>query len=296
MSTARLEEHARSGTGVRAARLDQTTDSLRLFLDAIGKTDLLTGGQEVALAKRIERGDHRAKQELVEANLRLVVSIAKKYRHRGLPFLDLIQEGTLGLVRATEKFDHRKGFKFSTYATWWIRQAVVRALAEKSRTIRMPFHVCERLSSIVRSERRLVSELGREPTSAEIAHDVELSPDEVERIRRGSRPLISLQKPIDDEQDSELGDFLSDEGDVLPDAAVAVSIRSETLRRLIGTLTAREQAVLELRFGLSGQSPQTLAEIGVTFEISRERVRQIESVGLAKLEGPARAAELDPDT
>jgi RNA polymerase primary sigma factor len=179
-----------------------TTDSLQLFLKDIGKVDLLTAAQEVELAKRIERGEHRAKQEMVEANLRLVVSIAKKYRNQGLPFLDLIQEGTIGLVRAAEKFDHRKGFKFSTYATWWIRQAVARALADKARTIRMPVHIVEKLNKIVRSERKLRAELGREPSSAEIARDVELTPDEVEQIRRSSQAPVSLEKPVGDEEES----------------------------------------------------------------------------------------------
>jgi RNA polymerase primary sigma factor len=278
-----------------ATTLEATTDSLRLFLNAIGKTTLLTSGQEVALAKRIERGDHLAKQKLVENNLRLVVSIAKKYRYRGLPFLDLIQEGTLGLVRATEKFDHRKGFKFSTYATWWIRQAVERAIGDKSRTIRMPLHVCARLSAIVRSERSLLAELGREPTPAEVAIDVGLDADEVEQIRSASQPILSLERPVDEDKESELGQFLSDDTDILPDVAVEVMMREETLRRIVGTLSSREQTVLELRFGLSGEHPQTLAEVGLTLKISYERVRQIEKESLAKLEDPARAEELDRD-
>src|SRR4030095_16241905 len=192
---------------------EATTDSLQLFLKDIGKVDLLTAAQEVELAKRIERGEHRAKQEMVEANLRLVVSIAKKYRNQGLPFLDLIQEGTIGLVRAAEKFDHRKGFKFSTYATWWIRQAVARALADKARTIRMPVHIVEKLNKIVRSERKLRAELGREPSSAESARDVELTSDEVEQIRRSSQAPVSLEKPVGDEEESEFGHFLTDENE-----------------------------------------------------------------------------------
>jgi RNA polymerase primary sigma factor len=277
-----------------APGLETTTDSLRLFLNAIGKIDLLTSGQEVALAKRIERGDHGAKQKLVEANLRLVVSIAKKYRHRGLPFLDLIQEGTIGLVRASEKFDHRKGFKFSTYATWWIRQGVTRALAEKSRTIRMPIHVCERLSAIARSQRSLLVDLGREPTPAEIANDVELATEEVEQILRGAQPVLSLEKPVGDDEGSELGYFLADESDV-PDTIAEVTMREETVRRLVGTLSSREQAVLERRFGLEGRERQTLDQVGQAFEISRERVRQIEKGSLTKLEDAARAEELDRD-
>src|SRR5947208_3951150 len=187
-----------------------STDSLQLFLKDVGKVDLLTAAQEVELAKRIERGDHRAKQEMVEANLRLVVSIAKKYRNQGLPFLDLIQEGTIGLVRAAEKFDYRKGFKFSTYATWWIRQAVTRALADKARTIRMPVHVVEKVNKIVRSERKLRAELCREPLPSEIAHDLDLSLDEVEQIMRSAQTPVSLEQPVGDEWESELGHFLAD--------------------------------------------------------------------------------------
>src|SRR5205809_4674980 len=194
-----------------------STDSLQLFLKDVGKVDLLTAAQEVELAKRIERGDHRAKQEMVEANLRLVVSIAKKYRNQGLPFLDLIQEGTIGLVRAAEKFDHRKGFKFSTYATWWIQQAVTRALADEARTIRMPVHIVEKLNKIVRSERKLRAELGREPTSFEIGIDVELNSDEVEQIRRSSQAPVSLEKPDGDVEESEFGHFLTDESEPLPE-------------------------------------------------------------------------------
>ena len=260
-----------------------TTDSLQLFLKDIGKVDLLTAAQEVELAKRIERGEHRAKQEMVEANLRLVVSIAKKYRNQGLPFLDLIQEGTIGLVRAAEKFDHRKGFKFSTYATWWIRQAVARALADKARTIRMPVHIVEKLNKIVRSERKLRAELGREPSSFEIGLDVELSPDEVEQIRRSSQAPVSLEKPVGDEEESEFGHFLTDESEPLPDEVAEVEMRKATLKRVLGTLSARERRVLELRYGLNGEHPRTLDEVGRTFNVTRERIRQIENQSLKKL-------------
>jgi RNA polymerase primary sigma factor len=229
-----------------------STDSLQLFLKDIGKVDLLTAAQEVELAKRIERGEHRAKQEMVEANLRLVVSIAKKYRNQGLPFLDLIQEGTIGLVRAAEKFDHRKGFKFSTYATWWIRQAVARALADKARTIRMPVHIVEKLNKIVRSERKLRAELGREPTAHEIGLDVELDADEVAQIRRSSQAPVSLEKPVGDEEESEFGHFLTDESEPLPEEAAEVEMRKATLQRVLGTLSLRERRVLELRYGLNG--------------------------------------------
>ena len=205
------------------------TDSLQLFLKDIGKVSLLTAAQEVELAKRIERGDHRAKQEMVEANLRLVVSIAKRYRNQGLPFLDLIQEGTIGLVRAAEKFDYRKGFKFSTYATWWIRQAVARALADKGRTIRMPVHVVEKLNKILRTERKLRAERGREPTSAEIADDLEMSVEEVEQIRRTSQTPVSLEKPVGDDDESEFGHFIEDDSEPLPDEVADLTLRNEAL-------------------------------------------------------------------
>jgi RNA polymerase primary sigma factor len=269
-----------------------STDALQLFLKDIGKVDLLTAAQEVELAKRIERGDHGAKQEMVEANLRLVVSIAKKYRNQGLPFLDLIQEGTIGLVRAAEKFDYRKGFKFSTYATWWIRQAVARALADKARTIRMPVHVVEKLNKIVRSERKLRAELGREPTAAEIARDLELTPDEVEHIRRSAQTPVSLEKPVGDEDESEFGHFITDENLPLPDEEAEITLRKETLRKILGTLSSRERQVLELRYGLDGQHPRTLDEVGRTFNVTRERIRQIENQSLKKLRALADAIKL----
>jgi RNA polymerase primary sigma factor len=269
-----------------------STDSLQLFLKDIGKVDLLTAAQEVELAKRIERGDHRAKQEMVEANLRLVVSIAKKYRNQGLPFLDLIQEGTIGLVRAAEKFDHRKGFKFSTYATWWIRQAVARALADKARTIRMPVHIVEKLNKIVRSERKLRAELGREPTAVEIGLDVELAADEVEQIRRSSQAPVSLEKPVGDEEESEFGHFLTDESEPLPEEAAEVEMRKATLQRVLGTLSLRERRVLELRYGLNGEHPRTLDEVGKTFNVTRERIRQIENQSLKKLRALADSVAL----
>ena len=269
-----------------------TTDSLQLFLKDIGKVDLLTAAQEVELAKRIERGDHSAKQEMVEANLRLVVSIAKKYRNQGLPFLDLIQEGTIGLVRAAEKFDYRKGFKFSTYATWWIRQAVARALADKARTIRMPVHVVEKLNKIVRSERKLRAELGREPTAVEIARDLDLTSDEVEHIRRSAQTPVSLEKPVGDEDESEFGHFITDENMPLPDEEAEITMRKETLGKILGTLSSRERQVLELRYGLDGQHPRTLDEVGRTFNVTRERIRQIENQSLKKLRALAEAVKL----
>jgi RNA polymerase primary sigma factor len=284
------EEEA-AAAEAEAAR-EVSTDSLQLFLKDIGKVELLTAAQEVELAKRIERGDHGAKQEMVEANLRLVVSIAKKYRNQGLPFLDLIQEGTIGLVRAAEKFDYRKGFKFSTYATWWIRQAVARALADKARTIRMPVHVVEKLNKIVRSERKLRAEMGREPSSVEIATDLDLSVDEVDQIRRSAQTPVSLEKPVGDEDESEFGHFLTDENQELPDEAAEVAMRKETLRKILGTLSSRERAVLELRYGLDGRHPRTLDEVGRTFNVTRERIRQIENQSLKKLRALADAAKL----
>jgi RNA polymerase primary sigma factor len=282
------EEEAGRPDGTR----EVSTDALQLFLKDIGKVDLLTAAQEVELAKRIERGDHSAKQEMVEANLRLVVSIAKKYRNQGLPFLDLIQEGTIGLVRAAEKFDYRKGFKFSTYATWWIRQAVARALADKARTIRMPVHVVEKLNKIVRSERKLRAELAREPSSAEIASDVDLTLEEVEQIRRSAQTPISLEKPVGDEEESEFGHFLTDEHLPLPDEAAETAMRKDALRRILSTLSHRERRVLELRYGLDGKHPRTLDEVGRTFNVTRERIRQIENQSLKKLRALAEAASL----
>jgi RNA polymerase primary sigma factor len=276
---------------VETAR-EVSTDSLQLFLKDIGKVDLLTAAQEVELAKRIERGDHGAKQEMVEANLRLVVSIAKKYRNQGLPFLDLIQEGTIGLVRAAEKFDYRKGFKFSTYATWWIRQAVARALADKARTIRMPVHVVEKLNKIVRSERKLRAELGREPTAVEIGRDLDLTSDEVEHIRRSAQTPVSLEKPVGDEDESEFGHFITDENMPLPDEEAEITMRKETLGKILGTLSSRERQVLELRYGLDGQHPRTLDEVGRTFNVTRERIRQIENQSLKKLRALAEAVKL----
>ena len=269
-----------------------STDTLQLFLKDIGKVPLLTAAQEVELSKRIEQGDHAAKQAMVEANLRLVVSIAKRYRNQGLPFLDLIQEGTIGLVRAAEKFDWRKGYKFSTYATWWIRQAVARAIADKGRTIRMPVHVVEKLNKINRSERKLRAELAREPTSAEIAADLDLPLEEVEHIKRSAQTPVSLEKPVGDEDESEFGHFLTDESEPLPDEAAEVALRRDALRSILGALSPRERQVLELRYGLDGQQPRTLDEVGRAFNVTRERIRQIEHQSLKKLRALADAASV----
>jgi RNA polymerase primary sigma factor len=289
------EEEAEEPQGDRvweASEPEISTDTLQLFLKDIGKVPLLTAAQEVELAKRIERGDHGAKQAMVEANLRLVVSIAKRYRNQGLPFLDLIQEGTIGLVRAAEKFDWRKGFKFSTYATWWIRQAVARAIADKGRTIRMPVHVVEKLNKISRSERKLRGELAREPTSAEIAADLDLALEEVEQIKRSAQTPVSLEKPVGDEEESEFGHFLTDESEPLPDEAAEVTMRREALRSILGALSPRERQVLELRYGLDGQQPRTLDEVGRAFNVTRERIRQIEHQSLKKLRALAEAKDV----
>jgi RNA polymerase primary sigma factor len=259
------------------------SDALQHFLKNIGKIRLLTASQEVELAKRIERGDHSAKQAMVEANLRLVVSIAKRYRNQGLPFLDLIQEGTIGLVRAAEKFDHRLGFKFSTYATWWIRQAVARALADKARTIRMPVHVVEKLNKIVRAERQLQAKLRRAPSAAEIATELDLSPDEVEHIRRSAQTPVSLEKPVGDDDGTEIGAFLTDASQSLPDEEAELTLQKENLHRILGTLSSRQRTILELRYGLAGREPRTLDEVGRIFNVTRERIRQIEQQGLGKL-------------
>jgi RNA polymerase primary sigma factor len=271
---------------------DMTTDSLQLFLKDIGKVRLLTAQEEVDLAKRIERGDLDAKQKMVESNLRLVVSIAKNYRNQGLPFLDLIQEGTLGLVRAAEKFDYRKGFKFSTYATWWIRQAIARALADKARTIRIPVHVVEKLNKIGRAERKLVTELGREPTPDEIADVTGIEPEEVDSIKRSAQAPVSLEKPVGDEEESEFGQFIADERAESPYERAAEILTKEALREALENLSYRERRVLELRYGLGGEHPRTLDEVGRTFNVTRERIRQIENQSLKKLQSLAEAQKL----
>jgi RNA polymerase primary sigma factor len=264
--------------------VEPSLDSLRLYLRSIGRVDLLTAEQEVALAQRIERGDMRAKQHMIEANLRLVVSIAKGYLGRGLTFLDLIQEGSLGLIRAVEKFDYRRGYKFSTYATWWIRQAVTRAIADKARTIRIPVHMVEKLNKVVHVERQLVQELGREPTPEEIAVELECTPREVKDILRMAQLPVSLEKPVGDEEDSELGDFLEDETAESPLDSAIENLRKENVRRALDALPLREREVIEMRFGLKGHQARTLEEVGRAFGVTRERIRQIENNTLKKLE------------
>jgi RNA polymerase primary sigma factor len=264
--------------------VEPSLDSLRLYLREIGKVQLLTADQEVYLAKRIERGDMSAKRQMIEANLRLVVSIAKSYLGRGLSFLDLIQEGSLGLIRAVEKFDYRKGYKFSTYATWWIRQAVTRAIADKARTIRIPVHMVEKLNKVVHIERQLVQRLGREPRPDEIAEELEMTTEEVREILRMSQLPVSLEKPIGEEEESELGDFVEDESAESPFDTATLSLRREDVEHALSALPERERQVIELRFGLSGAQPCTLEEVGRAFGVTRERIRQIENNTLKKLE------------
>jgi RNA polymerase primary sigma factor len=263
--------------------VEPSLDSLRLYLRSIGKVELLTAAQEVELAKRIERGDMLAKRQMVEANLRLVVSIAKGYLGRGLSFLDLIQEGSLGLIRAVEKFDYRRGYKFSTYATWWIRQAVTRAIADKARTIRIPVHMVEKLNRIAYVERQLVQLLGREPEPEEIATELRWSVSDVKEILRVAQLPVSLEKPVGDEDESELGDFVADDAVLQPFEEASEHLQQEGVRKALDALPDRERQVIELRYGLTGLEPLTLEEVGRTFGVTRERIRQIENNTLKKL-------------
>ena len=263
--------------------VEPSLDSLRLYLRSIGQVDLLTAAQEVELAKRIERGDMLAKRQMVEANLRLVVSIAKGYLGRGLSFLDLIQEGSLGLIRAVEKFDYRRGYKFSTYATWWIRQAVTRAIADKARTIRIPVHMVEKLNRVAHVERQLVQKLGREPEAAEIAEELRWQTSDVRDILRVAQLPVSLEKPVGDEDESELGDFVADDAVLEPFEEASEHMQKEGVRKALDALPERERQVIELRYGLSGGEPLTLEEVGRTFGVTRERIRQIENNTLKKL-------------
>ena len=289
VDAARIDESPKEpGAAPRKGEVDLTVepslDSLRLYLRSIGRVELLTADQEVSLAKRIERGDMAAKQHMIEANLRLVVSIAKGYLGRGLTFLDLIQEGSLGLIRAVEKFDYRRGYKFSTYATWWIRQAVTRAIADKARTIRIPVHMVEKLNKVVHVERQLVQELGREPSPEEIAKELDCTAREVKDILRMSQLPVSLEKPIGEEDDSELGDFVEDETAESPFELALENLRKENVRKALDALPEREREVIEMRFGLKGNEARTLEEVGRAFGVTRERIRQIENNTLKKLE------------
>jgi RNA polymerase primary sigma factor len=276
------EQPAPSPPPVAPVAQETTTDALQLFLREAGRHQLLTAAQEVELAKKIERGDAQAKQHMIQANLRLVVSIAKNYRNQGLPFLDLIQEGTLGLIRAVEKFDWRRGFKFSTYATWWIRQAVARALADKARTIRMPVHIVERLQKMNRAERTLWTQLGREPTLEEIAEEASLPLQQAIEVRAAARASTSLDQPVGETEDAVFGDFVAGDGP-LPEEQVEVSLRSQALREALEALSDRERQVVVLRYGLADAEPKTLEEIGRRLGLTRERVRQIELDSLKRL-------------
>jgi RNA polymerase primary sigma factor len=260
-----------------------TYDPVRMYLKEIGKVPLLTAVQEVSLAKRIERHDMEAKRKLIEANLRLVVSIAKRYGWASMPFLDLIQEGNLGLMRAVEKFDYRRGYKFSTYATWWIRQAITRGMADQARTIRVPVHMVEQINKLMRVQRKLQSSIGREPTPEEIASEMGTSPTKVREILRISQQPLSLETPIGEEEHSQLGDFIEDQEAVAPIEAVSEIMQKAAVAKVLATLTYRERKIIELRFGLKGEHPRTLEEVGQTFGLTRERIRQIENKTLAKL-------------
>jgi RNA polymerase primary sigma factor len=286
---ARLEELRRPEIDLT---VEPSLDSLRLYLRSIGRVPLLSAEEEVALAKRIERGDIAAKQHMVEANLRLVVSIAKGYVGRGLTLLDLIQEGSLGLIRAVEKFDYRRGYKFSTYATWWIRQAVTRSLADKGRTIRIPVHMVERLNKLVHAERRMIQQLGREPTAAELAGELECSVREVRDIMRITQQPISLEKPVGEEDDSALADFVEDVSAESPFEIASEALRRENVLRVLACLPRREREVIEMRYGIVGGRARTLEEVGRAFNITRERVRQIENRTLKKLQTLPEAQQL----
>lgn len=267
-------------------------DPVRMYLKEIGKIPLLTTDQEIELAKRMELGDQSAKKRLAEANLRLVVSIAKKYVGRGMQFLDLIQEGNLGLIKAVEKFDYRKGYKFSTYATWWIRQAITRAIADQSRTIRIPVHMVETINKLIRVSRQLLQELGREPTPEEIAEEMNMPVERVREILKISQEPVSLETPIGEEEDSHLGDFIQDDNVPVPADAAAFTLLKEQLVEVLSTLTEREQKVLRLRFGLDDGRARTLEEVGKEFSVTRERIRQIEAKALRKLRHPSRSRKL----
>jgi len=267
-------------------------DPVRMYLKEIGRVPLLTAEEEVELAKRIEKGDEEAKRRLAEANLRLVVSIAKRYVGRGMLFLDLIQEGNLGLIKAVEKFDYRKGYKFSTYATWWIRQAITRAIADQARTIRIPVHMVETINKLIRVSRQLLQELGREPTPEEIAHEMEIPVERVREIMKIAQEPVSLETPIGEEEDSHLGDFIEDEDSPAPAEGASFALLREQLEEVLDSLTPREEKVLRLRFGLDDGRSRTLEEVGQVFGVTRERIRQIEAKALRKLRHPSRSKKL----
>ena len=289
MDTEELKEENLEDAVSKTVAVD---DPVRMYLKEIGKVPLLTADKEIELAKRMEEGDQRAKQQLCEANLRLVVSIAKRYVGRGMLFLDLIQEGNLGLIKAVDKFDWRKGYKFSTYATWWIRQAITRSIADQARTIRIPVHMVETINKLMRIQRQLLQEFGREATPEEIAEEMEIPVEKVREILKIAQEPVSLETPIGEEEDSHLGDFIPDEDVPAPAEAAAFSMLKEQLIEVLGTLTEREQEVLKLRFGLEDGRARTLEEVGKKFEVTRERIRQIEAKALRKLRHPSRSKKL----
>ncbi|GAA0836309.1 RNA polymerase sigma factor RpoD [Paenibacillus glucanolyticus] len=268
------------------------SDPVRMYLKEIGRVPLLSADEEVELSKRIEEGDEEAKRRLAEANLRLVVSIARRYAGRGMQFLDLIQEGNMGLIKAVEKFDYSKGFKFSTYATWWIRQAITRSIADQARTIRIPVHMVETINKLVRVSRQLLQELGREPTPEEIGKEMDITPEKVREIQKVSQEPVSLETPVGEESDSNLGDFIEDQDALAPADAAAFELLKEQLEEVLDTLTEREENVLRLRFGLEDGRTRTLEEVGQVFGVTRERIRQIEAKALRKLRHPSRSKRL----
>jgi len=290
LEAAELEEENQKE--IELADSVSVNDPVRLYLKEIGKVPLLTGDEEMALARRMEAGDDSAKKELAEANLRLVVSIAKRYVGRGMSFLDLIQEGNLGLIKAVEKFDYTKGFKFSTYATWWIRQAITRAIADQARTIRIPVHMVETINKLIRVSRQLLQEYGREPTPAEIGKEMGFSEEKVREIQKIAQDPVSLETPIGEEEDSHLGDFIPDEDAPAPAEAASYALLKEQLIEVLNTLTEREEKVLRLRFGLDDGRARTLEEVGKEFNVTRERIRQIEAKALRKLRHPSRSKKL----
>nr|WP_041596030.1 RNA polymerase sigma factor RpoD [Halanaerobium hydrogeniformans] len=286
------EEEDDSGLDLSVPKGVGIDDPVRMYLKEIGKVDLLTADEEVMLAKRMEQGDEWAKQQLVEANLRLVVSIAKKYVGRGMLFLDLIQEGNMGLMKAVEKFDYTKGYKFSTYATWWIRQAITRSIADQARTIRVPVHMVETINKLIRVSRQLLQEKGREPKPEEIGEEMDISAEKVREIMKIAQEPVSLETPIGEEEDSHLGDFIEDEDSPAPASAASYILLKEQLDGVLDTLTEREKRVLELRFGIEDGRPRTLEEVGKEFGVTRERIRQIEAKALRKLRHPSRSKKL----
>jgi len=286
------EDDPNSGLDLSVPKSASIDDPVRMYLKEIGKVDLLTADEEVELAKRMEQGDEWAKQQLVEANLRLVVSIAKKYVGRGMLFLDLIQEGNMGLMKAVEKFDYTKGYKFSTYATWWIRQAITRSIADQARTIRVPVHMVETINKLIRVSRQLLQEKGREPKAEEIGEEMDISAEKVREIMKIAQEPVSLETPIGEEEDSHLGDFIEDEDSPAPASAASYILLKEQLDGVLDTLTDREKRVLELRFGIEDGRPRTLEEVGKEFGVTRERIRQIEAKALRKLRHPSRSKKL----